>query len=48
MVEAEAVPINTEDVVLDPAYWRRLDEEHGFPLIVTGSVKLLVAPAMLV
>jgi hypothetical protein len=48
VVNAPAITIPTEDVFGRRAYWRRLAEEQGFPLIVTGSVKLLVAPPTMV
>ena len=45
----EATPLALEEPKLhDVPYWRRLGEEHGFPLIVTGTVKLHVAPARVV
>ena len=45
----EAPPLAIEERRLrDAPYWRRLGEEHGWPLIVTGTVKLHVAPARVV
>ena len=45
----EATPLAVkEQTLVDVPYWRRLGEEHGWPLIVTGSVKLHVAPARVV
>lgn len=44
VIEAEPLVVPTEDVFSDRAYWRRLASEHGSPLIVTGTVNLLVAP----
>lgn len=48
VTEAEPVAIDTEKRLSDVAYWRRLGEEHGSPLIVTGSVRLLLAPGQIV
>ena len=45
VVEAEPLVIETDDRLADQAYWRRLGEEHGQPLIVTGSLRWLFAPA---
>jgi hypothetical protein len=45
VIEAEPLVVPTEDVFSDRAYWRRLASEHGSPLIVTGTVNFLVAPA---
>jgi hypothetical protein len=45
VVEAEPLVLKDEDRFHDVDYWRQLGEEHGSPLIVTGSVKLLLAPA---
>jgi hypothetical protein len=42
------VTLAHEDVFSDDRLWRRLGEEHGFPLIVTGSIKLLLAPPRIV
>jgi hypothetical protein len=44
VVEAEPVAVDGEQRLSDVGYWQRLGEEHGWPLIVTGSVKLLMAP----
>jgi hypothetical protein len=44
VVEAEPLVIDTEQRLSDTAYWRRLGQEHGAPLVVTGSVKLFPAP----
>jgi hypothetical protein len=44
MVDAQPLAIDAEQQFSDTAYWRRLGEEHGAPLIVTGSVRLLLAP----
>jgi hypothetical protein len=43
VIEAEPLVLDTERLS-DVTYWRRLAEEHGWPLIVTGSVKLYLAP----
>jgi hypothetical protein len=44
VVEAEPLVLDSEQRLSDVLYWRRLGEEHGWPLIVTGSLKLLIAP----
>lgn len=44
VVEAEPLILDTERRLSEVAYWRRLGEEHGWPLIVTGSLRLLLAP----
>jgi hypothetical protein len=48
IVEAEPLQLRDEGAFQDVDYWRRLGEEHGEPLIVTGSVKLMLAPAQIV
>lgn len=48
IVDAEPLMIDTEQRFSDSTYWRRLGEEHGSPLIVTGSVRLLLAPPSIV
>jgi len=48
VVEAEPLPIDSERRLSDVVYWQRLGEEHRQPLIITGSVKLHIAPARLV
>jgi hypothetical protein len=48
VVEAEPLSIDSEHRLSDVVYWRRLGEEHREPLIITGSVKLRVAPARVV
>jgi len=48
VVEAEPLPIDSERRLSDVVYWQRLGEEHRQPLIITGSVKLRIAPARLV
>jgi len=45
VLEIEPLAIDSEQRLADVGYWRRLGDEHGGPLIVTGSVKLHVAPA---
>ncbi|HKE86960.1 MAG TPA: hypothetical protein VKB50_24555 [Vicinamibacterales bacterium] len=44
VLEAEPLVMDTERRLSDVAYWRVQGEEHGWPLIVTGSVKLNLAP----
>jgi hypothetical protein len=48
VLEVEPLAIDSEARLADVPYWRRLGDEHGRPLIVTGSVKLRVAPARVV
>ena len=48
VVDAEPLTIPNEQIFADAPYWRRLGEEHGSPLIVTGSVQLLLAPPQMV
>jgi hypothetical protein len=48
VVDAEPLAIESEQRLSDVPYWRRMGEEHGQPLIITGSVKLHVAPARVV
>jgi hypothetical protein len=48
VLEVEPLAIDSEQRLADVPYWRRLGDEHGHPLIVTGSVKLHVAPAQVV
>lgn len=48
VVEAEPLPVDSEHRLSDHVYWRRLGEEHRQPLIITGSVKLRIAPARVV
>ena len=45
VVDAEPLVLDDESRLSDVPYWRRLGEEHGEPLIVTGSVRWLIAPA---
>jgi hypothetical protein len=47
VLEVEPVAIDSERLA-DVGYWRRMGDEHGHPLIVTGTVKLRVAPARVV
>lgn len=44
VLSGEALRLEGEDVFADSAYWRRVGEEHGNPVIVTGSVTLRAAP----
>jgi hypothetical protein len=44
VLEAEPLAIDTEQRLSDATYWRRQGDEHGWPLIVTGSVRLRLAP----
>src|SRR5262245_7308170 len=48
VLEVEPLAIDTEQRLADVPYWRRLGDEHGQPLIITGSLKLHVAPARVV
>jgi len=48
VLEVEPLAIDSEQRLGDVGYWRRLGDEHGHPLIVTGSVKLRLAPARVV
>ena len=45
IVDAEPVVLDDESRLSDMPYWRRAGEEHGEPLIVTGTVRWLIAPA---
>lgn len=45
VIEVEPLALDSERRLSDVPFWRRLGEEHGQPLIVTGSVTLHVAPA---
>jgi hypothetical protein len=44
VIQADPVTIGNEAAFRDAAYWRTLGEEHGEPLIVTGTVRLRRAP----
>ena len=44
VIGGEPMSIDSEQRFSDIKYWHALGEEHGSPLIVTGSVKLLLAP----
>ena len=44
IVEAAPLTIDGQARFADAAFWRQRAEEHGFPLIVTGSLRLLLAP----
>jgi hypothetical protein len=48
VLEVEPLAIDSNERLADVPYWRRLGVEHGQPLIITGSVKLHVAPARVV
>lgn len=48
VLEVEPLAIDSEQRLADVRYWRRLGDEHGHPLIITGSLKLHVAPARVV
>jgi hypothetical protein len=48
VVEGTPIAIDSEQRLSDVSYWRTLGEEHGAPLIVTGSVKLRLAPPAVV
>ena len=48
VLEVEPLAIDSEQRLGDVPYWRRMGVEHGQPLIITGSVKLHVAPARVV
>ena len=48
VIEAEPVRVDTPQRLSDVAFWRRLGEEHGRPLIVSGTVRLLIAPTQVV
>jgi hypothetical protein len=48
VVEGAPVAIDSEQRLSDVSYWRRLGEERGAPLIVTGSVKVRFAPPAVV
>jgi hypothetical protein len=45
IVDANAMSLSDESIFQDREFWQHLGEELGYPLIVTGSVQLLVAPA---
>jgi hypothetical protein len=44
VIQVDPLFIETQQRLSDVQYWRGLGEEHGWPLIVTGSLKLLLAP----
>jgi hypothetical protein len=48
VVEGAPIAIDSEQRLSDVSYWRMLGEEHGAPLIVTGSMKLRLAPPAVV
>ncbi len=45
LVDANAMALENESIFQDRQFWQHIGEELGYPLIVTGSVQLLVAPA---
>ena len=47
VIQADPLAIE-EQRLSDAPYWRRLGEEHGNPLIITGKVRLLLAPPQIV
>ena len=48
LVDAEPLQIQNEQVFADDRCWSQLGEEHGFPLIVTGSISMFLAPPAIV
>ena len=48
VVESEPLALADQAVFDDTAYWRRQAEDHSARLVVTGVVRLLLAPAQLV
>jgi len=48
VVEAEPLNLASQTVFSDHAYWRRQAEDRRARLVVTGIVRLLLAPAQLV
>jgi ribosomal protein L35AE/L33A len=46
VVSAGVLALPNEEVFGDRDYWQQVGEEHGSPLIITGSVQLRVAPAV--
>lgn len=48
VVEAEPLMLNDQAVFDDAGYWRRHAEDRGASLVVTGVVRLLLAPAQVV
>lgn len=48
VVDAEPLMLDTQEQLHDSSYWRRLGEEYDAPLIVTGSLKLILAPPAIV
>ena len=46
VVDGHVLSLSDEAVFTDREYWRQLGEERGYPLIVTGTVRLLLAPAV--
>ncbi len=48
VVEAEPLTLANQEVFDDAAYWRRQAEDRRAGLVVTGIVRLLLAPAQMV
>jgi hypothetical protein len=48
VVEAEPLTLASQEVFADSAYWRRQAEDRRARLVVTGIVRLLLAPAQVV
>src|SRR5262245_32807595 len=48
VIDAEPLALSSERDFTEVKRWRELGEEHGNPLIVTGSVALLLAPPAIV
>lgn len=48
VIDADPIALRDKKELEDAAYWRRLGEEHNAPLIVTGTVRLLLAPPVVV
>lgn len=44
VLNGDPLMFESEGVFVDSAYWRRMGEDYGEPLIVTGSVRLKRAP----
>ena len=44
VVTADPLAIDSDARFADARFWRQEAEERGFPLIVTGSVRLFLAP----
>ena len=44
VVTADPLQLDDRDLLMNEAFWRRLGEEYDVPLIVTGAVRLILAP----